>query len=249
MLKNKIICKASMFVSLYNFLFWRIKSNFQIKYEKKVIKAQLKVFKKQLNKILKKLNKITSEKSVTSKAKKVALSLSEELAISYEELYPILVSLFETSANSTFELLGTDLTMDVTQSDVRKLLKKNFELVVNEVTKITNKRVVKQVVEGLILNEGYNDIAKRLKPVLNNPKRALTIARTETARYNTNANERAMIESKVVAKKQWQAESDACPICSAVNGEEVIVGEGFSVDGPPAHPNCRCDILPILKKK
>jgi SPP1 gp7 family putative phage head morphogenesis protein len=54
-------------------------------------------------------------------------------------------------------------------------------------------------------------------------------------------------ESGEVDRMQWVAETNACPICTALNGEIVILGGPFSSGREvPAHPNCRCTLSPVL---
>jgi hypothetical protein len=53
-----------------------------------------------------------------------------------------------------------------------------------------------------------------------------------------------------VASKQWITGAGCCDECDELNGDTVALDEDFStadgaVDGPPLHPNCRCDVLPI----
>jgi hypothetical protein len=50
-------------------------------------------------------------------------------------------------------------------------------------------------------------------------------------------------------KKEWITTPDdrICPICDDMDGEQVGLDEEFdvdgdSLDGPPAHPNCRCTV-------
>ena len=73
----------------------------------------------------------------------------------------------------------------------------------------------------------------------------------------------------MVSAKVWDANDDACPFCLAMDGKVVELGNLFmdkgqtqTVDfngkeimlsnnylpmqGPPRHPNCRCDLVPQL---
>jgi len=79
-------------------------------------------------------------------------------------------------------------------------------------------------------------------------ERAMTIARTETATADTAGNMKLYQETGVVAKKQWIVGAECCPICEEIDGEVVKLEDDFSsgTQAPPAHPNCRCDFLPIL---
>lgn len=80
-------------------------------------------------------------------------------------------------------------------------------------------------------------------------ERAMTIARTETAFADCQGNMALYTRSEQVSQKQWITGADCCPDCQELEGEVVGLEEKFSngVDAPPAHPNCRCDFIPILK--
>ncbi len=83
--------------------------------------------------------------------------------------------------------------------------------------------------------------------------RAKTIARTEMAYADVQGNLIGWKESGVVVSKQWLTSStEGCDICEPLN--EVIVGidddfPGDAGDGPPIHPNCECDIVPIVNEE
>jgi SPP1 gp7 family putative phage head morphogenesis protein len=79
--------------------------------------------------------------------------------------------------------------------------------------------------------------------------RANTIARTEIMRANSEGRREAWSQGveggwiDPAAQKEWIAESDACEICEPLNGLRVPLNEEFPEGDPPAHPNCRCDLL------
>ena len=82
------------------------------------------------------------------------------------------------------------------------------------------------------------------------PARAETIARTETAYADVQGNLEGYRASGVVSGKQWTiAQDEFCDDCNELDGVVVGLDEPFpgdGGDGPPLHPNCRCDILPVL---
>ncbi len=79
--------------------------------------------------------------------------------------------------------------------------------------------------------------------------RSMTIARTEIMRANSEGRQQAWGQGLAGgwispnAKKEWNAESDACDICQPLNGVRVGIKDAFPLGEPPAHPNCRCDVL------
>lgn len=81
--------------------------------------------------------------------------------------------------------------------------------------------------------------------------RALTIARTETAIADVQGNLVLYKESNIVVSKKWIVGAGCCDLCTELNGEIVDIDSNFSnsTQGPPAHPNCRCDVLPILSEE
>lgn len=81
------------------------------------------------------------------------------------------------------------------------------------------------------------------------PERAEMIARTETAQADVQGNMAAYRNSSLVTGKAWILGDEACAICETNAAQGVIgLNDVFlsGDDGPPAHPNCRCDVLPSL---
>jgi HK97 family phage portal protein len=100
-------------------------------------------------------------------------------------------------------------------------------------------------------------------------QRAVTIARTESARAQSIAKSLAWESTNLVKGKKWLVAPDACPFCEAAaasfengqdisqpffaKGEILTLGNGDelvldydNVQAPPLHPNCRCDMLPVV---
>jgi len=77
--------------------------------------------------------------------------------------------------------------------------------------------------------------------------RAETVARTETAMADVQGNLIGWQEAGVVAQKEWKVAQDGeCDDCQAMDGQTVDIDESFEGGDPPLHPNCRCDVLPVL---
>ncbi len=76
--------------------------------------------------------------------------------------------------------------------------------------------------------------------------RAMMIARTELRRADAHGNLSAYKDGGSEGK-QWLTSPDACPECIA-NAEQgaIPISDPFASgdEAPPAHPNCRCDIIP-----
>lgn len=103
------------------------------------------------------------------------------------------------------------------------------------------------------LDEGLpvTQTAKAIDEVIDNPSRAMVIARTETARAQVMAAKEAYNDA---GTNQWTwlvGDPVGC-ICVELAGQTALIGEEFlDADGnpsgitePPAHPNCVCSVAP-----
>lgn len=123
----------------------------------------------------------------------------------------------------------------------------NAEWVISETTRdLLRADIAAAIEEG----ESNDDLAGRLEDnYAFSDARAETIARTETAYADVAGNLNAYRESGQVESKRWLISADACDECLLLEDEVVGLDEDFpndGGDGPPLHPNCRCDVLPVL---
>lgn len=110
----------------------------------------------------------------------------------------------------------------------------------------TSRTQVSQVVADWIGSGGdMADLIERVSRVWSGP-RADVAAVTEVTRIYAQGNATAWRESGVVNALTWKtAEDDAvCPICGPLADTELP----FDGELPPAHPNCRCWVVPVVKK-
>jgi hypothetical protein len=118
-------------------------------------------------------------------------------------------------------------------------------IVLKGISDTTMDRIGSALALSLSQGLGARETAKAIDYVINDPSRALTIARTETARalVQSNLSEYTMAGIKQV---EWLV-ADPCPICAQNSGVKVPIGESFPSGAtlPPAHPNCVCDIAPV----
>lgn len=80
------------------------------------------------------------------------------------------------------------------------------------------------------------------------PERAQRIAVTEVTRAFASGNMAAWRASGVIEAREWRTNNDelVCPVCGPLAGRVAGLDEEFDVgiSGPPAHPRCRCWIVP-----
>lgn len=114
----------------------------------------------------------------------------------------------------------------------------------------TTERMVSQSVSRWIDNgEPLEDLIDDLAPVFGRA-RAELISSTEVTRAYTEGNRIAYHASGVVDKWEWRTSDDerVCPICGPLSGKQREMGEPFDIgiEAPPAHPRCRCWVVPVI---
>jgi SPP1 gp7 family putative phage head morphogenesis protein len=88
--------------------------------------------------------------------------------------------------------------------------------------------------------------AKIITAKIGDPARALTIAITEQNRAMSAAS-LIMYEEAQIEQVEWNS-VEPCDICAENDGQVVTLGQAFESGDtqPPAHPNCRCALLPVI---
>ena len=91
------------------------------------------------------------------------------------------------------------------------------------------------------------ELVRELTPTFGR-QRARMIAQTETTRAYAEANTAAYRRSGVVSKVEWRTARDeaVCPVCGPLHGTQAALGGTFGGYSPPAHPRCRCWIVPMV---
>lgn len=81
--------------------------------------------------------------------------------------------------------------------------------------------------------------------------RARMVAITEVTRAYAEGNRVAWRASGVIERRRWNTNADelVCPVCGPLSGQVTGLDEPFAgdVDGPPAHPRCRCWATPVVE--
>lgn len=110
----------------------------------------------------------------------------------------------------------------------------------------TSRTQTSQVIADWVRTGGtMPDLIERVSQVWEGP-RADVAAVTEVTRLYAQGNAAAWEASDVVSGMTWKTANDelVCPICGPLADTDVAFGD----DVPPAHPNCRCWIVPVVKK-
>lgn len=110
----------------------------------------------------------------------------------------------------------------------------------------TSQAQVSQVIADWIAMGGtMDDLIDRVGRVWSGP-RADVAAVTEVTRLYAQGNAAAWQASEVVQAMTWKTANDerVCPICGPLANTAVA----FGGDLPPAHPHCRCWVVPVVKR-
>ena len=171
-----------------------------------------------------------------------------ENRIFFEMSVPVFTDITKRRGKRAADLIGT--RFELTEGVVKEINKKAM-VFAEEVNSTTKKKLRKALGEGVSAGEGIPQLSDRVEDVFKDRTKyeAERIARTEVSSVSNSAEVEAYKQSGVIEKKEWLAEPDACPICAALSGEIVKVNKTFSdgLSAPPAHPNCRCAILPVIE--
>lgn len=122
-----------------------------------------------------------------------------------------------------------------------------FELV-SGIENTTQRRLQTAVSEWISNGDPLDQLARELAPVFGRD-RAQLIASTEVTRAYAEANRIAYGETGVVDRVEWRTAEDerVCPICGPLDRQTADRNDGFDDVGfPPAHPRCRCWIVPVI---
>ena len=100
--------------------------------------------------------------------------------------------------------------------------------------------------DGIAQGKTPVQIANDIRDSLSSPERALTIAITEGQRAKISANLDSY-QANGVEQIEWTT-NDPCDDCKENDGKVVNMGDDFpSGDSePPVHPNCQCDVIPVM---
>jgi hypothetical protein len=164
----------------------------------------------------------------------------------------------------------TDL-FSVTNPAVAERLRFFSETLANGVTEATARHIRSSLAQGIEQGESIAKLKARVDQAgVFSPARAEAIARSESARAYVQGEVEGWKASGVVSGKKWLLAPNSCPYCKHAESEfnnraigldspfyekgSVITPDGerpmkldyASVHGPPLHPNCRCDVEPVL---
>lgn len=153
-----------------------------------------------------------------------------------------------------------EFAFDVTSQAAVDWAKKHAAELVKGVSK-ASREDIRQLVEDAFTEQlTVDELAAEIESVIGDEARAESIARTETMRASNAGQQEAWSQATKAGlligdeQQEWVVTPDdrLCPVCEDLDGQTVGLDESFEtkdgdrVDGPPAHPNCRCALGLVL---
>jgi len=149
---------------------------------------------------------------------------------------------------------------DKTNPQAKEWVDEHVGELIDEMSRVTRERV-KDLVERTVDGEfDTHDLADKITELIGDESRAETIARTETMAASNGGQREAWAQAvddgllNGDEEEEWITTPDdkTCPICLPMDGEKKPLGgkfnvDGAQIDGPPAHPRCRCTTGLALK--
>jgi SPP1 gp7 family putative phage head morphogenesis protein len=122
----------------------------------------------------------------------------------------------------------------------------NAGIVSKAIAKAGYDRIGNTLADSIAAGDSPAKTAKALADRISDPARALTIAITEQNRAMSAASLFTYEEAEI-EQVEWAA-LEPCDICEVNEGQVVNLGQPFNSGDyqPPAHPNCRCALLPVV---
>lgn len=174
-----------------------------------------------------------------------------------ELIKPAMVGALTNVANTRIDALGTQTQypMDAEQRNTTvngylETYLPKFGLEINRTTSdvLTKAIALYRTTPGMTIN----DLRDVLTPAFGET-RAATIAITENTRASTqttNEYEKFLNDAGIKTELVWNTDADeqVCRICQPYDNKLIDVWGIEHPDGPPAHPNCRCDVTLRLVK-
>lgn len=150
-----------------------------------------------------------------------------------------------------FETVGFSFDWTLTNKNARDWAETHSAELIRGIDATTKEHVRQQIGQWINNGDPLSSLSKSLE-ITFGKKRAELIASTEVTRSFAEANHQAYKDSNVVKKIEWRTAKDelVCPICGPLSGKKSDINTGFDKYGlPPAHPRCRCWIVPVIETK
>lgn len=209
-------------------------------------------------------------------AQGVALITADDLAGTRAELRaavePVLAEAVGGGYTRGLGQLGGDTgdaqPWDSTLDRSARIVRTYSDRLASSVTRTTAERVTETLEAGMRAGKTTTEMQGEVGTLLGGDnQRAYLIAKTETQRAHSAGQVEAWQASGMVEGKEWLLSGNPCPMCLSASTEfknvpldEPMVPLGATlpgsesvndytpIDGPPMHPGCLCEMVPVMRK-
>ena len=225
------------------------RKNLRERYEKLIKKSANKIVEREVNKITDVMNKELKNQQ-TFRDQIVEFYNEKFPGEIKEEMRPVLKTLADTVA----EEAGSEV--DFKDYDIEEFFNEYMESMSNKHAGYSRGQLLSLMDEAENTEEAIEKVSERLDEW--EEKRADSVAEEQAVKVE-GAITREVFAAAGITELIWVANSDACPICSQMDGKVVGIEQnflnadetidakgGYSASGPkahpPLHPNCSCMI-------
>lgn len=177
----------------------------------------------------------------------------------FNEIAPQLIGIYFQGGAGAEQLLPPSarvlIDWDTFNQSALDWLKNWKDTIFRDFNATTRNDVTKAVNDWVLSGESLPVLEAKLEGFFSE-QRAKMIATTEVTRIYADGNIAAWKASGVVSANRWMTAQDelVCPICKPLaNMVAELDGNGFTTEaggiglnGPPAHPHCRCWLQPVV---
>ena len=189
---------------------------------------------------------------VTDMQKKTLFNDADMIVEATLDFEPILMQVATQAGIEALKLVDSEQVY--TPFEIQKTVRKRVEKFAESMVKTDKDKLIDIITEGVQGGSSIPEISGKIRDTFADYSKtqADRIVRTEVSSAASTAQIDAWGQSGVVVGKEWIV-SDPCPECEPYDGKIVGLEKGFYgesefADGdPPLHPNCKCDIIPVLE--
>ena len=156
----------------------------------------------------------------------------------------VITSLYNDSAQLGAARAAVQVNGVPTVGKTVERLLSDAKLTIKDINATTLTRISDALTIGMHQGQTRKDLYDAVNSIVNDPARAMMITITETSRaYNAGLSD--TFAAAGVEQFNWIAYATACPEC-----EDMESNNPYDVgsDEPPLHPNCECDMEPIVQE-
>lgn len=198
------------------------------------------------------IGKIAKDDEVTGEIDRILKDLGFDLGDLEESMRAELLTIYSDGAGAATKQI--DVSVKLRREEAEKWASSRASELVQGLDDATREMLRGNIAEALAEGWSMDELADRLEDnYAFSETRAHTIATTEVAMADVQGNMAAYRASGVVAGKRWiVAQDEYCDLCE-LNAQAGAIGFDDSFpdgsEAPPAHPNCRCDVIPVLSEE